>query len=247
MGSINEFKDLFRAMVLRNCNGELLREYTKNDKVEDYVQKLIKDFDERTTAQAFEAEVVKAKREYFKLLMDAGQADDVLPFLVHKRELEKDIKDKEDKKFKTDFIFLTVNPRSNVLLSDFVNICHKCVNKSYIKQFLYVIEQRGESEDELGKGFHAHFLINKGDYRPSHFNRDFASNFKKVCDVDNMHCFNVQLCKPQDVPKRQNYITSIKDDVAKHTKQQFDKIFRKKYAIKDYYGELYKDDCQDVK
>ena len=89
MGSINEFKDLFRAMVLRNCNGDLLKEYTKNDKLDDYVQKLIKDFDEKTTAQAFEAEVVKAKREYFKLLMDAGQADDVLPFLVHKRELEK--------------------------------------------------------------------------------------------------------------------------------------------------------------
>ena len=37
MGSINEFKDLFRAMVLRNCNGDLLKEYTKNDKLDDYV------------------------------------------------------------------------------------------------------------------------------------------------------------------------------------------------------------------
>jgi len=153
----------------------------------------------------------------------------------------KEINEKKNKddESKSDFVFITVNPSPDVPLSDFRKAVDKSVKKTFIKKSLHVIEQRGETMEELGKGFHTHILIDKGDFRPSHLRREFARTFSKVCDTSNPHCFNINYCKIEDIPKRQNYILGSKKDVAKHKKQLMDKEFRKKFAIKEYYGELF--------
>lgn len=171
-------------------------------------------------------------KNHFNLIIEKGELDEYLPDLKKMREVS-------DEKFKSDFIFITINPKPSILLNDFLKVCNKSINKPWIKDYLYVIEQRGEDRDNLGKGFHLHLLINKGDYRFSHARREFVSTFNKYTDTSNISTFNFAMCKDSDLGNRQNYMIGRKKDESKWLKQDMDKIWRKIYNIPDYYGKLF--------
>jgi hypothetical protein len=44
----------------------------------------------------------------------------------------------------------------------FLKAIQKAMSKKGITYYEYVIEQRGKTEEELGKGFHTHFVFNNG-------------------------------------------------------------------------------------
>lgn len=205
--------------------------------------KLTREIDEELQAKALTECIMSRYRAHFNKLLDEGDADDILPLM---KDINDEKKKKDEETTKSDYVFITVNPKSTVPLNEFQKLVNKSVEKSFIKKSLHVIEQRGENMDELGKGFHAHILINKGDYRLSHLRREFARTFNKVCDTDLHQCFNIQICKKSDLKKRQNYMIGVKDDEAKHKKQLMDKEFRKKFLIRDYYGELFDVDIGEL-
>lgn len=91
------------------------------------------------------------------------------------------------------YILLTVNPNENSKydwdILKFHHLIKKCVGKPWIHQYAYTIETRGEvSSDEEGNnlfhGIHAHILIDRGDYSPSHTLREIWSTFRKLFDTD---------------------------------------------------------------
>lgn len=197
-----------------------------------YINNVSMQIDQKIKYQALKEVLMSKYKQYYHSLIEEGDADDILPLL-------KEIRDYEDAKVKTNYIFITVNPYPNIGLQDFINVCHKVSTKKWINQYVYVIEQRGENLEEIGKGFHFHMLLDKGDYRMSHLRREFISSFKKMCDTSNFHCFNISYCKVNDLKKRQNYIVGQKKDSHKHLKQEYDKVFRARYNLKPYYGELF--------
>jgi len=209
------------------------------DQKEIYMNTLKREIDDEMKAKALQECIMNRYRAHYNKLLDDGEADDILPII---KEFNEDKKKKDDESVKSDYIFITINPKPTAPMGEFIKNVEKSVKKSFIKKSLHVIEQRGEDMDNLGKGFHTHILLNKGDYRISHLRREFARTFKNVCDVDNPHCFNVSLCKKQDLAKRQNYMLGNKADESKHLKQKMDIEFRKKYFLQDYYGEKFDED-----
>jgi len=203
---------------------------------EEYINSLKKNIDDELRAKALQEVLLNKYRSYYSKLLDDGEDDEVLPLM---KEINEEKRKKDEETVKSDYVFVTVNPRPEVPLTTFRKAVEKSAKKSFIKKSLHVLEQRGETMDTAGKGFHLHMLVNKGDYRMSHFRREFVSTFGKLCDTDNRKCFKIDICKKSDLKNRQNYMIGRKADESKWLKQDMDKVFREKYAIMDYYGELF--------
>jgi len=150
-----------------------------------------------------------------------------------------------EEKFNTDYIFMTVNPRSEVGLTEFKKAIEKMMSKVWIEQYLYVIEQRGENEEEAGKGYHFHALIYRKGKKFNELNREFKSSMKKITNVDKWNTFQISICSENDIKKRVNYMIGRKSDESKWLKQDIDKVFRKKYNLQDYY-EKTKEGIEDL-
>lgn len=90
-----------------------------------------------------------------------------------------------------EWYFLTVNPKPDITLTEFMKTIDKALRKKWITYFIMVIEQRGECEEELGKGFHTHIIFNKG-IKHCKVITEMSNTFKKMCDTSNYHLFNLK-------------------------------------------------------
>ena len=222
---------LYGEFVLSLAEQDLTQD-EMNIRKENYLKGNVISYDMAIRREAFKRELLDKYRKHYREEIDTGNFDELFPIL-------KTIRDKDDDKFKSNFLFITVNPKPAILLPEFMNICSKVMTKPWINKYLYVLEQRGENDDDTGRGFHFHCLIDKGDYRFSHARREFVSSFRKICDTQNYHTFNFAYCKEIDIKKRQNYMIGEKADPDKHLKQAYDKKWRKIYNIPDYYGDTF--------
>lgn len=136
-------------------------------------------------------------------------------------------------------LFITINPRPDVSLEDFMKAMNKFKSKVWIEDYIYVYEQRGTTEQESGKGFHAHILLWKPDNKKSHeVIRETKNTFKNVCSIDNPSILNIKNCKDEDIEKRKNYMLEYKNtrtDPSKQVKQEIDLIWRERNNIENYY------------
>lgn len=222
MGHLKDGIDLFQLE-----NGEIARR--------DFARGNIMKLESDIKLQALKEILLSRYKSYYNMLIDSGDADELFPVL-------KELREKEDMNCKTNFLFITINPRPPYNIETFklfFKICMKVFTKPWYKRYCAVLEQRGEDRESLGNGFHLHMLIDKGDYRISHVRREFVSSFNRICDTSNISCFNIAFCKECDILKRQNYMVGEKADSSKHLKQSMDKIWRDIYDIKEYYGELF--------
>lgn len=147
------------------------------------------------------------------------------------------LKKQEEIKGKTKYIFLTINPNAQVDFKEFMRVINKMMSKNWITNYLYVIEQRGETLDELGKGFHFHGIIEKPSNKAyQHMVRELSSSANRVCDTSNFHFFNLKNISEEEKERKIVYITGSKADEAKHKKQELDIIFRKNNNLLSYYN-----------
>jgi len=135
------------------------------------------------------------------------------------------------------YYFLTVNPNEKIILKDFIKVIDKAMAKKWIDYYIYVLEQRGENEEEIGKGFHTHIIFNKG-IKHCKVVTEMSNSFKKMCDVSNFHFFNLKAIGEEEKKRKIEYITGIKADDAKHLKQEMDVIWRKKENLIKYYTNI---------
>lgn len=108
------------------------------------------------------------------------------------------------------------------------------MSKTWISYYVYVLEQRAENVEELGRGFHTHIIFNKG-IKNNKVVLEMSNTFKKMCDVSNFHFFNLKAIGEEEHKRKLEYITGIKADDAKHLKQEMDVIWREKLGLKKYY------------
>lgn len=196
--------------------------------------------DKKFKIEALKKVVMKHYEYYTKSLLEAENAEELLPTLKKIKELKEQENLKLDECIKSQYVFITISPVKTVSYLELLKYCSNFCNKKFIKSYLYVLEQRfdGEPNDkykELGQGLHAHLLIDKGDYKPSHLKRDLERIFNNIeCNKDISYRWE------RDLLKTQEYIIGDKNDNSKRLKQIQDRIWRQNNNIKPYYGELYK-------
>lgn len=139
----------------------------------------------------------------------------------------------------SEYMFITISPPQEISLSQSISYFHKFIKKTNFKEYLYVIEQRGETDLTVGHGHHYHFLVRTSYDRLSHLRRDTHNSFKNIINIDNPSInsiINFKNCKDiTDVKNRISYMTGVKQDVSKHIRQEYDVKFRKLNNLLPYY------------
>jgi len=125
--------------------------------------------------------------------------------------------------------------------TEFKTLCEeKYLNRAFFIERKWCWEQKGETPEEMGKGYHIHILAKVK--RPSfktELIRDTFRTFKKfllgeqpdafikVKYVDSIEYFNNLL----------TYMDGIKSDIEKEASVAMDKPWRAKYGLNDWYGD----------
>lgn len=135
------------------------------------------------------------------------------------------------------YIFLTINPPDNKLTPhELLKICKKAMSRKFIEKYHFVIEQRGMTIDENGKGMHAHLLFSRNiNYKPAIIKRDLKNTFKKCYNKINDSNFNFKKCGKEFYEARLSYIKGNKTGDSKTEKMTIDDHFRKKFKLKTIY------------
>jgi hypothetical protein len=154
-------------------------------------------------------------------------------------------------KDKTEYTFVTVNPKDDVPLDKLISTVEKAIEKtSWIREseYAYVIEQRSNKPTEYS-GYHSHLLIKTGDKPLNEIRRELKSKFKHIVDMDIVKRFDKGLNKkgPLSIEptlhyeNRMKYILDWKKDPDKHAKQIIDKEMRNTFGIPPviFSGEIF--------
>lgn len=137
------------------------------------------------------------------------------------------------------YIWVTINPKPSVTLPSFMKAVLKIVNKTCFKSPLLVFEQRGTKGTEMGKGFHAHFLVQRVlSYKPSKCVQNLRQSCSKlVGNVQSSSQLNIRFLDTAYARDKQNYILGQnKSAEGKDVKQEMDIIWRSAESIDAYYG-----------
>jgi len=161
-----------------------------------------------------------------------------------KEEIEKENELKNSfpvKKYR--LILLTINPQINDWDEDikgFQEIIKSYVDKEWIINAIYVIEQRGVKGDF--KGVHSHIIIYREDKEESFERRKFEMKThryldKKIWgeDIPNNKQMNFRYVKEEQKEKVMKYILGMKKGKEKIEKVNNDKLMRKEKKIERYY------------
>lgn len=141
------------------------------------------------------------------------------------------------KKNNNAYLWITVNPRSEVTFHDFKKKIEKLVNRKMFTHYEYVYEQRGCSVETAGKGFHCHILATRNvAYKPC----KCISNIRNTCknlvgDVMNNHQLNIQVIGDDFASDKREYMTGAKTGDGKDQKQIIDQHWRQAETLKNIY------------
>lgn len=139
----------------------------------------------------------------------------------------------------TSYMFLTICPPDDTPIGIFLTLIQKYLKRTNILRYIYVIEQRAETQDQLGKGLHCHILIYHKYDRYASLKRDFHNSFKSIIDTDHPNAYKWLNIKhnntDQDALKRIEYMIGEKKDEVKHKKQEMDKIYRHRFNLEPFY------------
>ncbi len=148
------------------------------------------------------------------------------------------IKDNVATKHNNGYVFVTVNPNATTDFATFREKIEKFVKRNMFLEYRYVYEQRGGTEQEAGRGFHAHILLKRNlDYKPSKIILNTKNTFKGITDVNNPDVLNIQIIGKEFCLDKNEYMTGLKTGEGKDMKQQIDKLWREQNNLDAVYGE----------
>lgn len=138
-----------------------------------------------------------------------------------------------------EYMFITINPDPKYNLSVramYDKLCKLCKSTRII-EYLFSIEQRGDTDDKMGHGIHAHILIKHKFPKFCKLQQHFYNAYKTV--IGNIKCIDIRHCKNvSDVRHRISYIRGEKKDDSKIEKVLIDRQWRAQWGIEDVYGNL---------
>jgi len=136
---------------------------------------------------------------------------------------------------KVDYFFLTVNPKPDVKLDLFLKLLGNFVKRKPVVDFVYTIEQRGETESECGKGFHSHILLTWDSSMSSKVRQYSGETFKRIIGSNNNKIININRIPKEFYQDKLDYMNGLKWDSEKESKIKMDLIFREKNNILSLY------------
>lgn len=118
-------------------------------------------------------------------------------------------------------------------LKEIPSIINDKINKKWIMNYIYCVEQRSEIDTEF-KGFHVHVIVESAkSKRKSEIIREFYSSYKLY--LGDKQKIDVRQFDSKILPNKLNYIQGIKKD-EKMKKCDIDIIFRNIYKIEKLYS-----------
>lgn len=171
-------------------------------------------------------------RKLIKLQLENNQFENnYIQDIYNKRKMKID-KIKEDTK---EWIFITINPKSNITLTDFHNKIQSLTKWKCFHKGFYVLEQRGETPDNI-HGIHAHIMLVKYNIERKRLIKRLETTFAKYCDLKKAeNTINVKRKSPEHGKETlDEYMKGEKQD-DKLQKVEIDKIWRKENNLDEIY------------
>lgn len=126
--------------------------------------------------------------------------------------------------------FVTINWKPGTTPRDTVRILDNVFQKNWINKYLISYEQRGETVEDCGNGYHNHVILyNVDDKAKSQIQREIFNTCKSM--VGSKLHIHVDKIPTSWLKDKEDYINGIKWDSAKDAKIAIDKIFRKNYNL----------------
>lgn len=142
-------------------------------------------------------------------------------------------KSRKEKAEKHPYALITINPRPDSDLQEFVELVHKSIKKKWITEYIYTFEQRGTKEDKYGTGHHCHMLLYREGKRPSELSREFHNTFKHL--IGNAKHIDIRYVSEKDADNCRAYINGDKKDEKKKAKCEADDLWRTENALEKVY------------
>lgn len=137
--------------------------------------------------------------------------------------------------------FITISPKEDIKLADFRTKIHNITKWKIFQKGYYVYEQRGDTPDTIGTGFHVHILLEKYNIEYKRLIRRLEDTFKNFCGKPYKNTINVVRKKPEHARETLSEYMKGNKQEDKQQKCDFDAIWRKKENIQDIYSW----DCSD--
>lgn len=206
----------------------------KPPKIEDpLIRLMVEKIQDEEVVKGFRMAVRQTASRYFTDLLLHGEYDEILPAITTLRKQHKAVIGEKN----YSWWHLTVNVNYKVVNQAMaMKKLHKFLEKSFIKQYAYSIEQRGETEEEMGKGLHFHILVEQTARDLSTFKTGVKNSFNKICDVSNREilCFKPKVDE-QALKDCYRYINGVKVDEEKQQRIEIDNKFREKNDFQKIY------------
>lgn len=185
----------------------------------------------------------QARDQYrISLMKNIMRIDNLLGRGIALAEFEELQQKQRELRLKTDetqknVVFISLRPPHNTDFAKFQKKIHAITQKKWLKRYIYVYEQKGETEESAGHGFHAHIILYRDGKAFSHIKREIDYTIKSIIDLKIYSAHDYKLCDDSDdnVQRLINYITGKKKDEHKHPSQIIDKYWRDKLGLADYY------------
>jgi hypothetical protein len=183
------------------------------------------------------------KRKIRKILEQQYQLESLGDMLKELKKLEESnkvlLKEKTAEEHNNSYLWITINPKPEIKLVDFIKKIEKLVKRKIFTNYLYVYEQRGKTEEEQGKGFHAHILAKRNlNYKPFKTHECIRNTCKTlVKNHKDNSTINIQNIGEEFAADKKEYILGEKTGEEKDLKQQIDIIWRKNNNLKKYYND----------
>jgi hypothetical protein len=137
----------------------------------------------------------------------------------------------------TEFMFITINPKPEISVKTMYDKIMKLFKSVNIIDYLMVIEQRGDNVSNAGHLPHYHFLIKHKYPKYCKLRKHLDGLFGET--IGHEKHINIKNCQHStDVSNRVEYMTGKKEGEEKQKKQEIDRIFRERWGIEDYYGNI---------
>jgi hypothetical protein len=138
------------------------------------------------------------------------------------------------------YIFCTFNfDVDNQNIDSAMKFKNKLLAKKSMEKYAYTYEQRGECMEEIGKGLHMHFLIERGEKKPAEWTRELYNTFKpftgislEVFKKNRMCCFIGKEWAQDKI----EYMSGNKWDQKKDLKCEFDVVYRQQNNLEILYN-----------
>lgn len=162
--------------------------------------------------------------------LHAGSLQEVLEYDAELRRSMEEYWHKVQQDF-TRFYFVTVNPKPDTALSDFLKVLQKFTDRKMCQRVLYALEQRSEDSATMGAGMHAHLVVVSPE---KNFVTNTINTFKNV--VGNRAAIDVKSLPRQYLEDKVNYIKGNKDSDSKMRKVCVDQVWRAHHSLQHLYA-----------